>query len=1389
MRTRFSIGTLLVFVLIVTGAITSFAQISNSTDSINDLATHKFHPKNPTVVFGSSLAAASTTIQPSAIAEMQALAREKRSRTATQRKINPNVLFTSRMMQGQAAAPGVPNLETGVDLDTNENLVLDISAYVSDGLLDRIRHQGVTVLGSWPEYNTLRASVPASKVETIAAFSEVIFVSTKQEATTWRAVKPTSGKSDRVKSYLSGLLSTNSTAIGSVTSEGDKAHKADVARATYGVSGTGLKIGVLSDGVSNLSASQALGDLGTVTVIPGQGGDGDEGTAMLEIIHDLAPSAKLYFATAWPTSAQFASNIKALRAAGCDIIVDDVSYYVETRFQDGQAASIVSPTNQGVVVQAVNDVVADGAFYFSSAANSGNLDDKTSGTWEGDFADGGFIPDVGNVHTYGASTFNVITGTTGALILTWSDPIGASVNDYDLYVLDSTAAHVALASTYTQDASGPADPVEWLYTSVPANYIILIAKYDGAARYLHLSTNRGAIEFNTPGASYGHNASKQAYGVAATPAFWSFGPSPTWPTGPFPGAFSATNHVELFTSDGPRRIFYNGDGTPLTAGNFSATGGTALNKPDFTAADGVSVSGIGGFGAPFYGTSAAAPHAAAIAALIKSARPTITAAQMKTALNASAIDIQGTGWDRNSGTGIIMADTAVASLGTNANANPDIGSVVATENPGNHNGYIEPGEGVSLVVSLHNKLGAAAATAIKATLSTTTPGVTITEPHGSTTYPNLAAAAAAVNGTAPFIFTLASDFPPCATSIDFDLSLEYTGGPSPRVIPISVPVGPPPVYVTHNLGGTPATITGVATATGNQDGRISRSGIPVTCGATPKLFTGTIGAGTMRAFDSYTFTACRNTCAAFEINDPQNATLLFTSLYTPGFDGANIATNYIGDSGASYSTQSYSAQLTQGSAYTVVVNEVNPGTGAGKGYTLALPGCALNCGVLNHPPLAVVHDVTVDANAFKVANANINNGSSDPDGDALTITATPAGPYSIGTREVMLTVVDTKGATAQAKANVTVNPIPTSTVVALTNPSSGNPPFGPMTVTATVAANFNADYTGTVTFKMDGTTTSSAVAIDAHKTASWTLTPAVGAHSFIATYSGDVSYATSISTAAPITVVAGPSKVTLSTSKASANFGQSVTFSATVASITGGPAATGNVAFSEGETVLGTSAVNANGVATYSTSALALGNHSITAAYDGDANYPAATAAAITQAVIAPDFTISASPTSFTIASGNTGTTTITVTPLGTFSGTVTLTCGALPQHATCSFSPATVSPTTTAVTSVLTVNTKSATTASAFGLNTAVFAMLSFALPGILIIPVRRKKAAKYLLLSLLLVLTITMVIGLAGCGDSNKQPAPVVPTTTPAGTYTVPVTISGGSQSHAMNLSITVQ
>ena len=368
---------------------------------------------------------------------------------------------------------------------------------------------------------------------------------------------------------------------------------------------------------------------------------------MMEIIHDMAPGANLIFATADNSVASFAANIVALQQAGCKVIVDDVTYYNEGAFQDGPIA------------QAVTQVVNAGSVYFSAAANSGNLDSGTSGTWEGDFlangAAAGVLAGKGTLHNFGTAAspqnYDVLTGSTTVISLKWSDPLGASTNDYDLYLLNSTGTAIIAASTTTQN--GSQDPYEAVGTSTSfaAGDRIVVVQVSGAPRALRVDTNRGTLSIATAGSTYGHNAGISTISTAAS--YWN---SAKTGTRPFTGA---PNPVERFSSDGPRQIFYNPNGTPITPGNvlFGTNGGTTLQKPDLTAADGISAKTPGFL--PFFGTSAAAPHAAAIAALVLQAKPNYTPAQVKTAMTMGTVDNMAPGVDRDSGYGIVMAPLAV----------------------------------------------------------------------------------------------------------------------------------------------------------------------------------------------------------------------------------------------------------------------------------------------------------------------------------------------------------------------------------------------------------------------------------------------------------------------------------------------------------------------------------------------------------------------------------------------------------------------------------------------------------------------------------------------------------------------------------------------------------
>jgi hypothetical protein len=958
-----------------------------------------------------------TGISSEALAQIDALIAEKDGRTSAQQKIDSQLIYERKMEGGQPIADGIWAIETDLPYAGDGHLIVDVRARDGSDLASRLPGAGIEIVWTSDDGSSLRAHVNIDQVETLAADPDVVFIQPRQGAMT-------AGLGQQAEPNIV----VGPTGVGSRSSEGDITHLAFAARGAFHINGTGVKIGALSDGVSHLAASQASGDLGPVTVLPGQAGNGDEGTAMLEIIHDLAPGAQLYFATAFNGISSFAQNIRALRAAGCDIIVDDVFYFVETPFQDGQASGVVSNTNGGVVIQAVNDVTADGAMYFSSAGNSGNLDAGTSGTWEGDFVDGAAtaapLASGNRLHNFGAQNFNVITvATTNPINLYWSDPLGGSSNDYDLFRLNAAGTTVLASSTNIQ--TGIQDPYEQVTSggASPAavnQRLVIVKKAAAAGRFLHLGTNRARLSIATAGQTHGHAAAADSFGVAATPA-----------AGPYPQIFNSGNVVELFSSDGPRRVFYQSNGTPYSPGNLSSSGGLLRQKPDITAADGVSVTGVGPFPSPFFGTSAAAPHAAAIAALVKSANLALTPAQIRTILTSTAIDIQAAGVDRDSGAGIIMARAAVGATGASGTAFLVVDSIVTSDHPGNGNGLPEAGEGAKFVVTLKN-YGATPATAIAAALTSPTAGITIAQPN-AVSYPDLPPFASAPN-TGQLLFTAASDFG-CPAAAIFSLNALYSGGVGPLSQAFSLPIGVTSYRITRSLDGTvPPMSPGVTTAAGVQVGRLFRDGVASACGVQKTINSG-IAANPVdaafRRFESYQFNTCPTSnasCATVTLQGA-NAITLFTAAYTPTFNSSSILQNYKADPGTSAASRTYSFDVGGGTqAFAVDVHDVpvtNPPspspTPSGNVYTLTVSGvCMGACDPPNHPPVARARSVTAAANNLCVAESSIDDGSSDADSDPLTLAQAPLSPYPLGTTSVLLTATDPKGAFSQASGSVTV---------------------------------------------------------------------------------------------------------------------------------------------------------------------------------------------------------------------------------------------------------------------------------------------------------------------------------------------------------------------------------
>ncbi len=561
--------------------------------------------------------------------QISALLAEKASRNAAQVKMDSHLVHAAQILRGLPVSPDFPTppgeLEA-VHRDANDVVEVDIRSQVTPGLLAAIRAAGGTVVNAFPRYQAARARLPLLNVERIAGRDDVRQIRLAAGAQVNGAGVPGSGSALRARgaavraqlaSFFAGRKSGDLPApvLGSLLRKigaafftstegpdtyGDTAHMGPTARSTFSLDGTGVKIGLLSDGVNSLKSEQGNGNLpSNVTVITvggqSQAGSGDEGTAMLEIVYTLAPGAQLFFATGNGGEAQMAANIQGLQAAGCNIIVDDITYFNEGPFQDD------------IVSQAVNSVTAQGAFYFSAAGNNGNLLNNQSGTWQGNFVSGGSVT-LGSVtglaHSFGADNYDELTTASsveviggssgnGAYELMWSDPLNRSNNDYDLFITDA-AGDVQGSSTNVQNGTG--DPEENITGSgkvasacaAGTCRIVVVATNGAAVRTLFLSTERGLLSVATNGATYGHAAAANAFGVAATDARYAV---PTL----FPncnGFSLACNEgaengnpsrlaVETFSSDGPRQMFYNANGTPINS-SVVIPGGTVLSKPDLT---------------------------------------------------------------------------------------------------------------------------------------------------------------------------------------------------------------------------------------------------------------------------------------------------------------------------------------------------------------------------------------------------------------------------------------------------------------------------------------------------------------------------------------------------------------------------------------------------------------------------------------------------------------------------------------------------------------------------------------------------------------------------------------------------------------------------------------
>ena len=443
---------------------------------------------------------------------------------------------------------------------------------------------------------------------------------------------------------------------GKVESQAVAAQKADIGGTTFGVDGSGLTIGLLSDSFNNksgYSADVASGDLppGVQVLTDLSSGGTDEGRAMAQLVHDVAPASKLAFASAFLGEAAFAQGIINLAkpvtqgGAGAQVIADDVFYFDEPIFQDG------------VVAQAVNTAANTyGAAYFSSAGNQANHAFQTA--WNGTTASPAGMPANSMVQDFGGAT-GIFLPISGNLTTTfqWDSPYASagngspgSSNQLDLYFYG--ADKTTLLGTITDNTIG-ADPTKIFQANfgTQAYMVVRLAAGNAPTTFKYINVGGGTMPYNA-GASFGHNQAAGGAGVAAS----AYNGTPAYGNSP-PAADS-------YTSLGGTAILFDPAGNRLATPDLRP-------QPRFTGVDGIDTTFFGsdsdGNGLPnFYGTSAAAPDVAGVAALLKQAVPSLTPAQIYAALAATAIDMNTPGYDYRTGAGLIQAHAALANVTANS---------------------------------------------------------------------------------------------------------------------------------------------------------------------------------------------------------------------------------------------------------------------------------------------------------------------------------------------------------------------------------------------------------------------------------------------------------------------------------------------------------------------------------------------------------------------------------------------------------------------------------------------------------------------------------------------------------------------------------------------------
>jgi subtilisin family serine protease len=461
---------------------------------------------------------------------------------------------------------------------------------------------------------------------------------------------------------------------GSVVSQGVAAMQVD--RLPRSDSGAATRVGVIADSFDCLDGAAAdtrTGDLPRdVTLLDDTFSAGcvDEGRALAQVVHDVAPRSAIGFHTGFNGQADMAQGIRELAGAfAADVIVDDVLYFDEPFFQDG------------VLARAVDEVHDQGVVFVSAA---GNADHRSYDAPFRDSGQTGFFQylDETRRHDFdpgpGVDVFQKLTLpplASTVLILQWAEPflsastanppVGA-VTDYDLFVYKTDAPRSGNFSDVLarSDSFNPGrDAFEAVRVANPGDtpldvYVAIErfrpAGFDGPDVDRMKLIDVGSLPerewSDGDGAtSFGHANARGALAVGAAAWFETplFGVTPP--------------RVETYSSAGGVPIVFAPDGLRLPTPIVRET-------PDVVAPDGVDTTF---YEAPgdipeddndfpnFFGTSAAAPHVAGVAALLKGRGLALTADAVEQRIEAGAIDMGAPGYDLDTGHGLVDALAAL----------------------------------------------------------------------------------------------------------------------------------------------------------------------------------------------------------------------------------------------------------------------------------------------------------------------------------------------------------------------------------------------------------------------------------------------------------------------------------------------------------------------------------------------------------------------------------------------------------------------------------------------------------------------------------------------------------------------------------------------------------